>query len=51
MHCDWKLKLRSHNANYCSIEVVANTGLTVYITKLINYAIGLETYIDYKHNL
>jgi len=43
MHCYWKLKLWSHHTSYCSIKVFANTGLTVYITKLINYVVGLET--------
>jgi hypothetical protein len=30
MHCEWKLKLMSHNASYCLIEVVTKAGLTVY---------------------
>jgi hypothetical protein len=29
MHCEGKLKLRSHNTNYCLIEVVTDAGLTV----------------------
>jgi len=29
MHCEGKLKLKSHNASYCLIEVVTNAGLTV----------------------
>ena len=30
MHCEGKLKLRSHNTSYCLIEVVTKAGLTVY---------------------
>jgi len=30
MHCEVKLKLRSHNTSYCLIEVVTKAGLTVY---------------------
>jgi len=31
MHCEEKLKLRSHNnASYCLIEVVTKAGLTVF---------------------
>jgi hypothetical protein len=29
MHCDGKLKLRSHTTSYCLIEVVTKAGLTV----------------------
>jgi len=29
MHCEEKLKLRSHNTSYCLIEVVNKAGLTV----------------------
>jgi hypothetical protein len=29
MHCEGKLKLRSHHTSYCLIEVVTKTGLTV----------------------
>ena len=29
MHCKRKLKLRSHNTNYCLLEVVTTIGLTV----------------------
>jgi hypothetical protein len=29
MHCEGKLKLRSHNTSYCLIEVVTKAGLTV----------------------
>ena len=28
MHCEWKLKLRSHTTSYCLIEVVTKAGLT-----------------------
>jgi hypothetical protein len=30
MHCEGKLKLRSHNTSYCLIEVVTKAGLNVY---------------------
>ena len=33
MHCEGKLKLRSHNISYCLIEVVTKAGLTVYKNK------------------
>jgi hypothetical protein len=29
MHCEGKLKLRSHNTSYCLIEMVCKAGLTV----------------------
>ena len=29
MHCEGKLKLRSHNTSYCFIEVITLAGLTV----------------------
>jgi hypothetical protein len=29
MHCEGKLKLRSHNTSYCLIEVVTKAGWTV----------------------
>jgi hypothetical protein len=31
MHCEGKLKLRSHNISYCLIEVVTKAGLTVHV--------------------
>jgi hypothetical protein len=31
MHCEGKLKLKSHNTSYCLIEVVTKAGLTVHI--------------------
>ena len=31
MHCEGKLKLRSHNTSYCLIEVVTKAGLTVHV--------------------
>jgi len=31
IHCEGKLKLRSHNTSYCLIEVVTKAGLTVII--------------------
>ena len=30
MHCEGKLKLRSHNTSYCLLQVVIKAGLTVY---------------------
>jgi hypothetical protein len=40
MHCEGKLKLKSHNTSYCLIEVVTKAGLTVspfvhYITQQV----------------
>jgi hypothetical protein len=32
MHCEEKLKLRSHNTSYCLIEVVTKAGLSVLLT-------------------
>jgi len=29
MHCDAKIKLRSHNTSYCLIEVVIKAGFSV----------------------
>jgi len=29
MHCKKEIKLRSHNASYCLIEVVTKAGLTI----------------------
>ena len=29
MHCEGKIKLRSHKASYCLIEVVTKASLTV----------------------
>ena len=43
MHCEGKLKLRSHNTSYCLIEVVTKAGLTVpmqsvpIITKVVSW--------------
>ena len=31
MHCEGKLKLRSHNTSYCFIEVVTKVGMTLSI--------------------
>jgi hypothetical protein len=31
MHCEWNLKLRSHNRSYCCIKVVTKAGLTMFI--------------------
>jgi hypothetical protein len=28
MHCEGKIKLRSHNTSYCLVEVVTKAGLT-----------------------
>ena len=35
MQCEGKLKLISHNASYCLIEVVTKTGLTVLAFTLL----------------
>ena len=34
MHCEGKLKLRSHNTSYCLIEVVTKAGLTVSLNQI-----------------
>jgi hypothetical protein len=36
MHCEGKLKLRSHNTSYCLIGVVTKAGSTVFSDKLCN---------------
>jgi hypothetical protein len=33
MHCEGKLKLRSHIASYCLIEVATKAGLTVLLNQ------------------
>jgi len=35
MHYEGKLKIRSHNTNYCLIKVVTKAGLTRYLFFLI----------------
>jgi len=40
MHCEGKLKLRSHNTSYCLIGMVTKAGLTVFESvELNNYDI------------
>ena len=39
MHCEGKLKLRSHNTSYCLTEVVTKAGLTVIIVYHKTYTI------------
>ena len=34
MHCEGKVKSRSHNTSYCLIEVVTKAGLTVAVNKI-----------------
>ena len=42
MHCEGKLKLRSHNTSYCLIEVVTKAGLTVYSPAEVLWHISLN---------
>jgi hypothetical protein len=30
VHCEGKLKLKSHNTSYCLIEVATKAGLTIF---------------------
>jgi hypothetical protein len=45
MHCEGKLKLRSHTTSYCLIEVVTKAGLTVY--KFGGNQFVFNQYIEY----
>ena len=35
-HCEWYLKLKSHNTSYCLIEVVTKAGLIVYVKQYLH---------------
>jgi hypothetical protein len=40
MHCEEKLKLRSHNTSYYLIEVVIKAGLTI-LSLIVNLCVNL----------